>query len=171
MMEVLAMVAGLIPLSSPLLHRQYRSLATGLPYTLQAAPPTSEVRHDTTASLGADSSKDPRSSIDIDDVLRSPKQRTACVDLLPRGRKTRVVEGSDAILMRGMDHLVEWMWSGPLLPCHYFILPHLTKDSPTSDGDVIDKFQDHGGGRDGMRVGLKGALSELRSVNIKYGII
>lgn len=154
-MEELAILAGVIP--SP-------SAVPSHPCSLQAASPTSQAQQNT--SLGECSNNDPGSPRDVVGTSSSPRKGASHSG---HRQDNNDAHNSDELLTKDVDKAVEWMWSGPLLPCHYVIRQHLANNLLSADTGTAQTFHDHAEGPVDLRarVGLRGALAELRYVNTK----
>lgn len=149
-MEALAEVAGLVPSQdwsvhagddSPFFQEATESPDRGGTMGLYGSlPPLPEAG--TQASTARDGRHGPDNDINTDDVdaNHAPKmQRSVELSLFSEALAEICPDGKaeEAMLV-----LKEWLWSGPLLPCHYRIREFLAHGTAVALGDAVREMQD-----------------------------
>ena len=148
-MEALAEVAGLVPAQdwsvyaggdSPFMQETtesavFRDAAMGLNGSLPALP---EV--ETQASTARDGRRGPDdiNAAGVDANHASKSQHSVEMSLFSEALEEICPDGKE----KAMLVLKEWLWSGPLLPCHYRIREFLTHGTAVALGDAVREIQD-----------------------------
>ena len=149
-MEALAEVAGLVPSQdwsvhaggdSPFIQEATESPdrdgTMALNGFLRALPEAA-----TQASTARDGRYGPDNDINTDgvDANHAPKtQRSAEMSLFSEALAEICPDGNEE---KAMLVLKEWLWSGPLLPCHYRIREFLAHGTAVALGDAVREMQD-----------------------------
>lgn len=167
MMEALADAAGVVPI------QHYQASNVNPPVTNQSnSPSDAQNDQEVLAKLG-------------ETVIARVTVRASCphdpnIDPTPAGGISRLgkeTTGSESIdLIRSEDglsqeDLEEWMWSGPLLPCHYrirqYLLPEFSGQSSTKPLPAGVLHEEQCRAND-PHLAIKVAMAELRAINIKF---
>ena len=149
-MEALAEVAGLVPAQdwsvhagggSPFIQETTESAAArdaamGLNGSL---PALAEVgTQASTARNGCHGPDNDTSEAGVDTNKASKAQHLVEMSLFSEALEEICPDGKD----KAMLVLKEWLWSGPLLPCHYRIREFLTHGTAVALGDAVREIQD-----------------------------
>lgn len=179
MMEALAILAGVLPAqecSTPGANSRAteeitptNSVGDGLEVGvsrrtnhayMEQASPTKEVRSTTSNvdALGTDITLTKLQCINTTDTP------------VPAASGADVHRGEQEEDSHGLLEL-EWLWSGPLLPCHYRVRQYLAGDSGAttakySVAEILRRLRSRPGD---AHEALSGAIAELREVNLKLG--